>query len=391
MRAINTPGLDPADTALNRDMIMHPRTRTLALSGAAIAALSLGLAGAASAQEDVVNIFNWSDYIGETTLDDFTAETGIETNYDVYDSNETLDARLLAGNSGYDVVVPTAMPFLARQIEAGIYQPLDFDQIPNAEFLDPALMERVQSADPNNEHAVIYQWGTNGFGYNVAEILARMPDAPVNSWDMVFDPEMVSQFEDCGVTLLDSADEVMPMALHYLGLDPSSGEAEDVAAAEELLLSIRPYVRYFHSSQYINDLANGDVCLSVGFSGDVIQAQYRALEADNGVDVAYVIPEEGTLVWFDVLAIPADAPHPEAAHAFINFVLRPDVMAGITNYVAYANAVPASFELLDPEILNDPSIFPSAEVQDRLFAAETVGPRTQRLWTRTWTRVRTGI
>jgi putrescine transport system substrate-binding protein len=368
------------------------RSRRLVLAGVATLALIAGGALApAAAQDDVVNIFNWSDYIGETTLDDFTAETGIETNYDVYDSNEVLEARLLAGNSGYDVVVPTAMPFLARGIDAGVYQPLDFDRIPNAQYLDPALMERVQSADPNNEYAVIYQWGTNGFGYNVADILERDPDAPVNSWDMVFDPEIVSQFEDCGVTILDSADEMIPVALHYLGLDPNSGDADDVAAAEELLMSIRPYVRYFHSSQYINDLANGDVCLSVGFSGDIIQAQYRAIEAGNGEQIEYVIAQEGTLIWFDVLAIPADAPHPEAAHEFINFVLRPDVMAGITNYVAYANAVPDSFELLDEEILNDPAIFPSPEVQERLFPAQMVDSRTQRLWTRTWTRVRTGI
>ncbi len=342
----------------------------------------------AGAQE--LNVYNWSDYIGETTLEDFVAETGVEVNYDVYDSNDVLEAKLLAGNSGYDVVVPTAQPHLARQIEAGIYMPLDLDRIPNAEGLDPILMERVQAADPDNQHAVIYQWGTNGFGYNRDMILERMPDAPVNSWDMIFNPEVVSQFEDCGVSVLDAATEVFPMALHYLGLDPNTESTDDLAQAEALMMSIRPYVKYFHSSQYINDLANGDTCLSVGWSGDVLQAAYRAEEAENGNDIHYVIPEEGTVVWFDMLAIPADAPNPVAAHDFINFVLRPDVMAGITNYVAYANAVPASLEMVDPEIAEDTRVFPSQEVLERLFVTRVVSPRFERERTRAWTRIRTG-
>ncbi|MEQ9812409.1 MAG: polyamine ABC transporter substrate-binding protein [Azospirillaceae bacterium] len=350
----------------------------------------MAVTGAAQAQDGVVHIFNWSDYIGETTIEDFTAETGIEVVYDVYDSNEVLEARLLAGSSGYDVVVPTAMPFMARQIQAGVYQPLDYSQLPNAEYLDQSLMERVQPADPGNEHAVIYQWGTNGFGYNVGMIEERMPGAPVDSWDMVFDPEVVANFADCGVTILDSPDEIFPIALHYLGLDPNSESEEDLQQAVDLLMSIRPYVRYFHSSQYINDLANGDVCLSVGWSGDVVQAAYRAEEAGNDVEVTYVIPEEGTIIWFDMLAIPSDAPNPEAAHAFINFVLRPDVMAAIDDYVAYANAIPDSWPLMDPEIAEDPTIFPPPEVQERLFPSEERSQGTIRNWTRAWTRIRSG-
>jgi putrescine transport system substrate-binding protein len=391
------PDTPPADRARHPDeqgdretMSDRPRLRLAGISSLAFAA---GLAGAAlpgTAAAETVNVYNWSDYIGETTLEDFTNATGIDVNYDVYDSNDVLEAKLLAGNSGYDVVVPTAQPHLARQIDAGIYMPLDYDQIPNAQYLDPVLMEQVALADPGNEHAVIYQWGTNGFGYNVGMIEERMPDAPVNSWDMIFDPEVVSQFEDCGVTMLDAATEMLPLALHYLGLDPNTEDPDDLAAAEELLMSVRPYVKYFHNSQYINDLANGDICLAVGWSGDVLQASYRAEEAENDQEITYVIPEEGTVVWFDTLAIPTDAPNPEAAHAYINFVLDPEVMAGITNYVAYANAVPASLDYIDPEIASDPRVFPPQDVLERLFSTRVVSPRFERLRTRTWTRIRTG-
>lgn len=343
-----------------------------------------------AAAQDTLNVYNWSDYIGETTIADFTAETGIQVNYDVYDNNDVLEAKLLAGNSGYDVVVPTAQPHLARQVAAGIYMPLDRDLIPNAAGLDPILMEQVATADPGNEHAVIYQWGTNGFGYNVGMIAERMPDAPVDSWDMLFNPEVVARFADCGVSMLDAGTEIFPLALHYLGLNPNTESTEDLARAEELIMSIRPYIKYFHSSQYINDLANGDICLAIGWSGDVLQASARAEEAQNGNTIEYVIPKEGTLIWFDNLAIPADAPHPEAAHAFINFMLRPEVIAGVTNYVAFANAVPASREFVDPAIASDPRIFPPEEVLETLFAARVVSPRFERERTRAWTRIRTG-
>lgn len=359
--------------------------RSLLATVAAFAVAGPGLAFA-----ETVNIYNWSDYIGETTLEDFTAATGIETNMDLYDGNEVLEAKLLAGNAGYDVVMPTAQPYLARQIQAGVYQKLDKSKIPNLKNLDPALMERVATADPGNEYAVIYQWGTNGLGYNVDMVRERLPDAPLDSWDLLFKPENAEKLADCGISLLDSPVEVLPIALKYLGKDPNSEDPEDLKAAEELVMQIRPYVKYFHSSQYINDLANGDICLALGWSGDVIQAQARAEEAGNGQEIAYVIPKEGTLIWFDTMAIPADAPNPDAAHAFINFILDPEVMAGITNYVAYGNAIPASLPMIDEEIRNDPAIFPSDEVRENLFAMKEASPRYDRERTRTWTRIRTG-
>lgn len=359
---------------------------TTILAGAAIALL------AASCEEkgDVVHIYNWSDYIGETTLDDFTKATGIKVRYDVYDSNDVLEAKLLAGKSGYDIVVPTAEPYFAKQIRSGVYQKLDKSKIPNIANLDPELMAAVAEADPGNEYGVIYQWGTNGIGYNVQKIAERMPDAPVDSWDMLFKPEVVSKFKDCGVTMLDAGADIIPLALHYLGRDPNSESTEDYAAAEQLLMSVRPYIRYFHSSQYIDDLAAGEVCLVLGWSGDIMQAKARGAEAATPQEIAYTIPREGTLLWFDMMGIPADAPHPDAAHAFINFVLDPEVMAEITNYVAYANAVPASLQYVDEEIRNDPGVFPSAEVKAKLFVAKTVAPEAERERNRIWTRIKSG-
>ena len=343
-----------------------------------------GDAGGASADK-VVQIYNWSDYIGETTLDDFTKATGIKTKYDVYDDNDVLEAKLLVGNSGYDVVVPTAQPYLSRQIKQGLYQKLDKSKIPNIKNLDPKLMEQLASADPGNEYAVIYQWGTNGIGYNEAKIKERMPDAPTDSFAMILDPEVVKKFADCGVTMLDSATEILPIVLNYLGKDPNSQDPADLKAAEEHMMKIRPYIKYFHSSQYINDLANGDVCLSLGWSGDVIQAASRADEAGNGQVIDYVIPKEGTIIWFDTMAVPKDAPHPDAAFAYINFILDPQVMAGITNYVAYANAVTGSLEYVDDEIKNDPTIYPPPDVQKRLFVVKFERQRAE-----VWTHIRAG-
>ena len=356
---------------------------------AAVIAGSLVLA-ACSENRDTLNIYNWSDYIGETTLEDFTAATGIETRYDLYDSNEVLEAKLTAGGTGYDVVVPAAHPFFAREIAAGLFQKLDKSLIPNLRNLDPELMAKVASADPSNEHGVIYQYGTNGFGYNVDAIASRMPDAPVDSWDMLFAPEVVAKFADCGVAMVDSANEVIPLVLHYLGRDPDSEDAADLAAAEELLLRVRPYVKYFHSSQYINDLASGDVCLALGWSGDVTQARMRGAEAALPQRIAYTIPVEGTMLWFDMLAIPKDAPHPAAAHAFINFVLEPKVMAGITNFIAYANAVPASLDYVDAEIRSDTTIFLTPETRSRLFVQRVPSPEAERARNRAWTRIRSG-
>lgn len=346
--------------------------------------------GSSGSGDKIVQIYNWSDYIGETTLDDFTAATGIKTKYDVYDNNDVLEAKLLVGKSGYDVVVPTAQPYLASQIKKGLYQKLDKSKIPNIANLDPKLMERLASADPGNEYAVIYQWGTNGIGYNEDKIKERMPDAPLDSFDMVLNPDVVKKFADCGVTMLDSATEILPIVLNYLGKDPNSTDPADLKAAEEHMMKIRPYIKYFHSSQYINDLANGDVCLSLGWSGDVVQAASRADEAENGITIKYVIPKEGTIVWFDTLAVPADAPHPDEAFAFINFVLDPKVMAGITNYVAYANAVPASLEYIDDEIKGDPTIYPSPDVMARLFVVKSSTDEFERTRSDVWTHIRAG-
>lgn len=355
-----------------------------------IAALAVTALATPAAAQGVVNVYNWSDYIADDTIAKFEAETGVRVVYDVYDSNEVLEAKLLAGNSGYDVVVPTSS-FLRRQIAAGVYAPLDYAQLPNAEGLDPELMERAAGYDEGNAHAVIYMWGTNGIGYNVEAVEARLgADAPVDSWDMIFDPENAAKLADCGITILDSPTEILPITMNYLGYSPISTDEAELTEAAAVIEAIRPYVRYFHSSQYISDLANGEVCVSIGWSGDVFIAMDRAEAAGTGVEVGYSIPEEGTLIWFDMMAIPSDAPNPEGAHAFINFVLQPEIMADITNYVYYPNAVPASNEFIAEEIINDPSIYPPEEVLERLFSAPTYGPQTDRIITRLWTRVRTG-
>lgn len=360
------------------------KTRFIVAVAAAIAAQS------ASAQDNVVNVYNWSDYIAEDTLEKFTAATGIEVVYDVYDSNEVLEAKMLAGNSGYDVVVPTS-GFMQRQIAAGVYQPLNYDLLPNAANMDPDLMANAAAYDPDNAHSVIYMWGTTGIGYNagkVAEILGE--DAPTNSWELVFNPEYASKLAECGITMLDAPTEILPAAMNYLGLDPESTNAEDFEKGAELVMSVRPYVRYFHSSQYINDLANGEVCVSVGWSGDVFIAQARAAEAENGVEILYYIPDEGALQWFDMLVIPVDAPHPENAHAFINFIMDAQITADITNYVWYANGNLASMPLVDEEITSDPGIFPTPAAKERLWNAVTYDSRLDRTITRLWTTVLTG-
>jgi putrescine transport system substrate-binding protein len=357
--------------------------RTLSLAAFTAAAASPAIA------QGTLHVYNWSDYIADDTIENFEAETGIDVVYDVYDSNEVLEAKLLAGSSGYDVVVPTSS-YLKRQVAAGVYMPLDMSKIPNAEGLDPGLMESVSAHDPDNEHAVIYMWGTNGIGWNIAMVEERLgEDAPTDSWAMVFDPEIASQLADCGISFLDSASDMIPVALQYLGLDPASTEPDDLEQAAQLLESVRPHVRYFHSSQYITDLANGEICAAVGWSGDVLIAQDRAAEAGRGVEIAYTIPKEGTIEWFDMMAIPADAPNPDAAHQFINFILEPQNVAAITDHVFYPNAVPASKEFVDPEIVEDQSIYPPDEVMANLFPSPTYDARTDRLITRLWTRIRT--
>ncbi|MDQ0324952.1 putrescine transport system substrate-binding protein [Rhodopseudomonas julia] len=356
------------------------------VSTLAIVAAS-GSPALAQDEEKVVNVYNWSDYIDESILEDFTKETGIKVVYDVYDSNEILETKLLSGGTGYDVVLPSASPFLAREIQAGAMQKLDKSKLPNLSHVWDTIAERVSKYDPDNEYSVNYMWGTTGIGYNVDMINERMPDAPVKSWDMVFDPDVISKFQDCGVYMLDAPTEMIPAALNYLGLDPNSTDPDDIDKAEEALQAIRPYIQKFHSSAYIDALANGDICMAVGWSGDVFQA----IDAEaEGVNVKYVIPKEGAQMWFDQMSIPADAPHPDNAHAFINYVLRPDVIAKASNYVFYANGNKDSQQYLDEEIIGDPAIYPPKDVMDKLYTVDPYKPKAQRLITRAWTSVKTG-
>jgi len=322
-------------------------------------------------------------------LEEFTKKTGIKVNYDVFDSNQVLETKMLTGHTNYDVVVPSA-PFLQRQISAGVFQKLDKSQLPNLKNLDPDMMKRIAVYDPDNEHSVPYMWVTSGPGYNVAKIKERMPDAPVDSLRMIFDPTVVSKFKDCGVSVLDEPTEVVSIVLVYLGKDPHSNSQEDLQAAEKVLLSVRPYLRYVHSSRYIDDLANGETCLALGWSGDIKQARDRAREAGKGIEIDYRIPKDGTVMNFDMLAVPADAPHAQNALAFINFLLEPEVAAKNSNLVKYANVNTAATPLLSDAVRNDPNIYPPPELLAKLVPEP---PRQQdylRLLTRTWTRFKTG-
>lgn len=342
------------------------------------------------ADAETLNVYNWNDYIAEDTLDRFTAETGIAVNYDVYDSLELLEQKLLVGRSGYDIIVPTARPTLARLITAGAVQKLDKAKIPNLANLDPALMQRVASADPGNAYAAIYLWGTIGMGIIPEKITALMPDAPLDSFDLLFDPSVTGTIAPCGVTLLDSAIDTLPTVFHYLGFDPDATEPAALMAVQERLSAVRGDLKTFVTGGVINSLAGGDTCAALGYSGDVLQASQRAAEAGAPFTVEYVIPKEGVQVWFDVLAIPSDAPNPDAAHKFIDFVLQPEIMADISNYVQYGNAVPASLPMVDPEIRDDPAVFPSAEAIDGMFTVTELPPAAARQRTRVWTRVKTG-
>jgi putrescine transport system substrate-binding protein len=354
-------------------------------------ALSLAIGFVARAQSGgVVNVYNWSDYIDPTVLEDFTKETGIRVRYDTFDANETLETKLLAGRSGYDVVVPTAY-FLQRQIKAGVFQKLDKSKLPNLANVWPEIVQRLATYDPGNEHAVNYMWGTTGIGYNVKkarEILG--PDGKIDSWDIVFKPENLSKFKGCGVDMLDSADDILPGALNYLGLNPNSKEPKDLEQAADLVMKIRSNVRKFHSSEYLNALASGEICLVVGWSGDIKQAQKRAAEAKGGIEIAYAIPKTGAQMWFDNLAIPKDARNAAGAHAFINFLLKPEVAAKNSNLVAYANGNLASQKFIDKGILEDRTVYPDEEMMKRLYTITAHDQRTQRVANRLWTRIKTG-
>ncbi len=375
-------------------VICAPRSFRLSAPLALLAACA-GCSGpaahgtSASASEKVLNVYNWSDYIQPSVVADFQNEYGIRVNYDVLDSNEILETKLLTGHTNYDLVVPSGA-FLERQIQADIYQKLDKSLLPNLKNVDPDVARAEALYDPGNQYSVDYMWITSGVGYNVADVRTRLPDAPVDSWRMLFDPAVVSRFQDCGVSLLDAPSEVVATVLIFLGRKPSSNSPEDLRAAEQALHAIRPYVRYVDSSRYIDNLANGDICLAMGWSGDVKQAHDRAKEAGKGVDLAYAIPKEGAISNYDVLAIPADAPHVRNAHLFIDYLLRPEIAARNSNLIKYANAVTADIQPLDPSVRGDPGVYPPPEVRARLTPERPRPPEYQRLLTRMWTSFKSG-
>ena len=348
-------------------------------------------ASPAAGDEPRLNIYNWSDYIAPDTIPKFEAETGIKITYDVYDGNEVLEAKLLAGNSGYDVVVPSASPFMARQIAAGVYRTLDKAKLPNWRNLDPKILELVAGADPDNAHGVPYLWSDTGVGFNEKQVLSALgEEALVDSLALILDPANARKLAACGISLLDTPQEVFPATLAYLGLDPKSRDLGDLEKAFGALEKIRPHIRKFHSSQYINDLAGGDLCVSLGYSGDVIQARNRASEAGNGIEIAFRVPKEGAMMSVDMLGIPADAPHSENALRFIDYLLRPEVIASITDAVWYPNPNLPATALVKPEIRNDPAVYPPEETRRRFYVDLPASSAYERARTRAWTRLKSG-
>ena len=355
------------------------------LGGVAAAAL---MAGAASAEE--VRVYNWSDYIDESLLEKFETETGIDLIYDVFDSNEVLETKLLAGGSGYDVVVPSGT-FLQRQIQAGAFQKLDKSKLPNIENMWDVIETRLEKDDPTGEYAINYMWGTTGLGVNVNKVKEVLgEDAPVDSLALVFDPANMEKLASCGVHFLDAPAEIFPAALAYIGEDPDSQDEDVIAKTEPVLTAVAPHVQKFHSSEYINALANGDICVAFGWSGDILQARDRAAEADNGVEIAYYAPKEGALMWFDNMAIPVDAPNPDAAHKFLNFIMDAQNMAAASNYVYYANGNKASQEFLEEDVIGDTAIYPDEATLENLYTTSPYGPKVQRAVTRLWTKIKSG-
>ena len=353
-----------------------------------VSAAALCAASSLSAEE--VRVYNWSDYIDESLLEKFETETGIKLIYDVFDSNEVLETKLLAGGSGYDVVVPSAT-FLQRQIAAGAFQKLDVGQLPNHGNLWNVIQERTDQYDPSGAYSVNYMWGTTGIGYNIGKVTEVLgEDAPLDSWDLVFDPANMEKLAECGVHFLDAPTEMIAAALNYIGEDPDSHDPEVIAKAEAVYDAVRPYIQKFHSSEYINALANGDICVAVGWSGDVFLAQFRAAEAENGHEIDYSIPSQGAQMWFDQMAIPTDAPNPEAAHKFINFILNAQNAAAATNYVWYASGNLAAQEFIDQEILEYPAVYPDAATLEKLFITTPYPAKVQRVATRLWTKIKSG-
>lgn len=347
-----------------------------------------GSAPAAAQEEKVLNVFNWSDYVAPDTIANFEKETGIKVNYDVYDSNDILETKISVGKSGYDVVFPSASPFFARQVKAGLYRKLDLTKIPNAKGVDPKVLERLASADPGNAYGLPYMMAGTGVGYIKSKIDKLLPNAPIGSLAMLFDPKTVAALKGCGVTVLDAPEEVLPAAMSYTGKSPVSVSTDDLEAAGKTVMAARPSYRYIHSSSYINDLANGAICVAQGYAGDLFQARKRAQEAKNGVEIGIFLSKEGAAFNIDVMAIPKDAPHPDNAHKFINYLLSPKVVADITASVGYANAVPASLEHVPAEIRNDPVVFPPQDA--RLYTPVLATPAYERARNRLWTRIKAG-
>ncbi|MEG7484750.1 spermidine/putrescine ABC transporter substrate-binding protein PotF [Citrobacter freundii] len=361
------------------------------LSGLVAGALMAVSAGTLAAEQKTLHIYNWSDYIAPDTVANFEKETGIKVIYDVFDSNEVLEGKLMACSTGFDLVVPSAR-FFDRQLTAGVFQPLDKSKLPGWKNLDPELLKRVGKHYLDNKFAMPYMWATTGMGYKVHTVKAVLgPDAPVDSWDLILKPENLEKLKSCGVSFLDAPEELFATVLNYLGKDPNSTKADDYTGpATDLLLKLRPNIRYFHSSQYINDLANGDTCVAIGWAGDVWQAANRAKEAKNGVNISFSIPKEGAMAFFDVFAMPADAKNKDEAYQFLNYLLRPDVIAHISDHVFYANANKEATALVSPEVRDNPGIYPPADVRAKLFTLKVQDPKIDRVRTRAWTKVKSG-
>jgi len=345
--------------------------------------------GATEGGDKVLNLYIWSDYLAANTLSDFEKQTGIKVHVAYFDTNETLETKLLAGSSGFDIVVPTA-PYFERQIKAGVYLTLDKSKLPNLKNMDPQLMAKVALHDPDNAHGIIYTWGTDGIGYNEKMVKQLMPDAPLDSWRLVFDPAVAAKVAKCGISVLDSPADMIRAVYSYLGKDPNSQSPDDLVQAEAVLGKIRPYIRNINSSEYIEALANGDLCIAVGYNGDVLQARDRARDANKGIEIKYVVPKEGSILWFDMLAIPKDAPDPASAYAFMNYIMTPQVIADISNFKRYANGNAASQSLVLPSVKDDPAIYPPPELRDKLPVQLADSAEQTRATTRVWQKFKTG-
>ncbi|MGY0400186.1 MAG: polyamine ABC transporter substrate-binding protein [Ostreibacterium sp.] len=351
--------------------------------------ITLIFAQITKADDRIVNVYNWSDYIDKSILTDFTKETGIKVNYDVFDTNELLETKLLTGASGFDVVVPSAS-FVTRQIAAGVYIKLDKSKLPNIKNVWEKIAKSTDIYDPGNQYTINYLWGTTAIGYVEEKIKAILPNMPANSWDMIFDPKVAGKLAKCGIYWLDAPTEMIPAALHYLGLKPGDFSKANIEKAEAVIAKVRPFIKKFDSSGYISALANGDICLAVGYSGDILQARDRAIEAKNGNTVVYTIPKEGAQMWFDQLAIPLDAKNKEEAYEFINYLLRPEVIAKASNYVRYANGNIRSQPFVDKDLLTDTAIYPDEKTMKVLYSTLMPKGKKQRMLNRSWTRIKSG-